>query len=282
MAKVIDIRCRPPIGTFLKMAMYANKARSAEMAKAKGLELAPSMMHDSMELFFQEMDSIGDYLACVSGLKRGIDLKWGWIENDEVYDIVRRYPKRMIGIGSIDATNRRQALDDVDRCINEYGFKAIVIEPGTHKDPMYADDRRLYPIYSKCADLDVPLFLMVGGNAGPNVSYTDPVHLENVAVDFPEMKIVVIHGGWPWVTQVLHVAYRRSNVYISADVSMLFPGGDQYVSAINSYLSDRFLYSSACPLTPIVGYFDKFKTLGVHEAHMEKVFYKNTSALLKL
>jgi len=264
------------------MAMYENKARSSEMAKAKGLELAPSMQQESIDLFFKEMDSIGDYTACVSGLKRGCDLKWGWIENDEVYEIVKKYPKRFVGVGCIDATNRRQALDDVDRCINEYGFKAIVIEPGTHAVGMYADDRRLYPIYSKCADMGIPVFLMVGGNAGPDVSYSDPVHVEHVAIDFPEMKIVIIHGGWPWVTHILHVAYRRSNIYVSADVSMLFPGGDQFVTAINSYLSDRFLYSSACPLTPIVGYFNKFMELGVKEEYLDKILYQNSKKLLKL
>lgn len=282
MVKVIDIRFRPPIGTFLKMAMYDNKARSAEMAKAKGLELAPSMLKDSMELMIAEMDSIGEYTGCVSGLKRGIDLKWGWIENDEVYEIVKRYPKRLIGVGAIDATERRKALEDVDRCINEYGFKAIVIEPGTHKSPMYADDRRLYPIYSKCADMGIPLFLMVGGNAGPDVTYSDPVHVEHVAVDFPDLKIVIIHGGWPWVTHILHIAYRRANIYISADVSMLFPGGEQYVTAVNTYLSDRFLYSSACPLTPIVGYFNKFMSLGIKQEYMDKVLYQNSQKLLKL
>jgi predicted TIM-barrel fold metal-dependent hydrolase len=222
MARVIDIRCRPPVGTFLKMAMYENKARSAEMAKAKGLELAPSMLKNSMELFIEEMDSIGEYMACVSGLKRGIDLRWGWIENDEVYQIVRQYPKRFIGVGCIDGSDRRKALADVDRCIQEYGFKAIVIEPGTHKEPMYPDDRRLYPIYSKCADMGIPLFLMAGGNAGPDMSYSDPVHVEHVAVDFPELNIVVIHGGWPWVTHVLHLAYRRSNIYVCADVLVSF------------------------------------------------------------
>lgn len=282
MVKVIDIRFRPPLGTFLKMAMYENKARSAEMAKAKGLELAPSMLKDSMELLVQEMDSIGSYVGCVSGLKRGVDLKWGWIENDEVYEIVKKYPMRLVGVGAIDASERRKALDDVDRCINEYGFRAVVIEPGNHEMAMYADDRHLYPIYSKCADMGIPVFLLVGGNAGPDVSYSDPVHVEHVAVDFPELKIVIIHGAWPWVTHILHVAYRRPNIYISADVSMLFPGGDQYVTAVNSYLSDRFLYSTACPMTPIVGYFNKFKTLGIREDYMDKVLYRNAEKLLNL
>ena len=80
MTKLIDIRCRPPVGTFLKMAMYENKARSAEMAKAKGLELAPSMIEESVELFFEEMDSIGDYTACVSGSSgQSLSRSWLWM-----------------------------------------------------------------------------------------------------------------------------------------------------------------------------------------------------------
>ena len=157
MRKIIDVRFRPPIGTFLKMTMFKDKNRTSAMTRAMGMEMCPSVREDSMALLINEMDRIGNYRCCVSGSKRGIDPAWGWIENDEVFAMINQYPDRFIGVGAIDATVERSALEDVDRSIRHYGFKAIVIEPGTHKEPMYADDRRLYPIYAKCEELKVPV-----------------------------------------------------------------------------------------------------------------------------
>lgn len=282
MRKIIDVRFRPPLGSFLNMTMYKNKERSSGMTKAMGMEMAPSVLKESMDLLIKEMDSIGNYRGCVSGIKRGVDRAWGWIENEEIYEMVKKYPDRFIGVGAIDATNRSKALEDVERCIRQFGFKAIVIEPGTHKDGMYADDRRLYPVYEKCIELGVPVFLLAGGNAGPDVSYTDPVHVEHVAVDMPELKLVIVHGAWPWVTQVLHVTFRRPNIYLSADMYITLPGGSQYIEAVNTYLSDRFLYSASYPFGPIVGYFERFMRLGIKDEYLDKILYQNAAKLLKL
>lgn len=282
MLKIIDVRLRPPIGSFLKMTMYRDKKRTARMARAMGLTLAPSTEIESMELMIEEMNSIGHYIGCVSALKRGVDPAWGWIENKEVCDIVSAFPENLIGFGSVDADDPRKALDDIDICINEYGFKAIILEPGNQKTPMYADDRRLYSIYSKCAALGIPLFILAGGNGGPDVSFSDPVHIEHVAIDLPELKIVVLHGAWPWITQILHIAFRRPNIYISPDMYVSFPGSDQLIQAANTYLSDRLVYGTSYPFAPVVGYFEKYKTLGLKTEYLPKVLYENTSRLLNL
>jgi predicted TIM-barrel fold metal-dependent hydrolase len=282
MRKIIDVRFRPPLGTFLNMTMYKDKARSLGMIKAMGMEMSPSVRQDSMELLIEEMQSLGKYRCCLSGSKRGCDLAWGWIENDEVYEMVKQYPQWFSGIGAIDSTDTIKALEDVERCIHQFGFKAIVIEPGTHKEAMYSDDNRLYPIYEKCVELGVPVFLLAGGNAGPDMSYSDPIHVEHVAIDMPKLKIVVLHGGWPWVTQILHIAFRRPNLYLSADMYITLPGGSPYVEAINGYLSDRFLYGTSYPLGPVVGYFEKFMSLGIREEHIDNVLYRNAEKLLAL
>ena len=282
MQKIIDIRFRPPIGTFLQMAMFKNTERTASMARAAGIKLAPSVEKRSLDLLIQEMDSLGKYIGFVEGLKRG-DRAWGWIENDEIDEIVKKYPERFIGIGGIDGGDRGKALEDIDRCIQEFGFKGIAMEPTNHKEPMRADDRRLYPLYSKCADLGIPVFLLLGGNIGRDVSDTDPAHVDRVAADMPELKIVVHHGAWPWVSQVLQVCYRRPNVYLSADMYLFFPGGDQYVRAINTFLGERFLYATAYPFGgDTVVYYREFLKLGIKEEVRDNVLYKNAENLLKL
>lgn len=66
------------------------------------------------------------------------------------------------------------------------GLKGINLEPGSYPEAMYADDRRLYPIYAYCEDKGIPVSVMAGGSsAGPDLSYTNPIHIDRVAGDFP-------------------------------------------------------------------------------------------------
>jgi predicted TIM-barrel fold metal-dependent hydrolase len=282
MRRIIDVRFRPPLGSFLRSTMYKDKSRTAKMTAAMGMEMAPSTIQESMELLAAEMDGLGNYVGCVSGSKRGIDRAWGWIENQDVFEMVQQYPDRFLGVGTLDASDTGAALEDLEACVSRFRFKAIAIEPGTHRENMYADDRRLYPIYERCVELGVPVLLLAGGNAGPDITYSDPVHVERVAIDMPRLKIVVLHGAWPWVTQILHIAFRRPNVFLSADMYLTMPGGSQYIEAINGYLSERYLYGTSYPFGPVVGYFERFQRLGIQERHMDKVLYQNAEKLLGL
>jgi predicted TIM-barrel fold metal-dependent hydrolase len=280
MKKIIDIRLRPPVGSFLKNAMFRDKERTAQMGK--DFKLAPSVLKESMDLLIEEMESLGNYIGCIIGYKRGADPVSGWVDNREVYEIVQKYPGRFLGIGGIDLSSRRKALDDVEQCVNEYGFKAINLEPGFHKIPMYYDDRRLYPIYSKCADLGLHVFLLLGGNHGPDMSYTNPIQIEHVADDMPDLTIILNHGGWPWVPQIFQAVRRRDNIYLSADLFLTYPGTHQYIEAVNDFLSDRFFYGTGYPFAPLADYYEKFKTLGIKEGYIDKILYQNLERVLKL
>ena len=99
----------------------------------------------------------------------------------------------------------------------------------------------------------LPFILSAGGNIGPDCSYTLPVCLDRVARDFPKLNMVVAHGGWPWITAILHVAFRRGNVYVSPDMYELMPGNEAYAAAMNSYLSERYVYASSYPFVPLRG-----------------------------
>src|SRR3546814_2096473 len=90
----------------------------------------------------------------------------------------------------------------------------------------------IYPLYAKGEDRGLPVVMMAGGNAGPDLSYTEPSHIDRVLGDFPDLKVVATHGAWPWVHQILHVAYRRPNLYLSPDQYIAnMPGMDDYVRA---------------------------------------------------
>ena len=77
--------------------------------------MAPSVVKaESLEMLLQEMESVGDYMGCVTGVRRGEGVEVG---NAEISEIVRRYPRRFIGIGGIDIGDRRKACDEIDKCV---------------------------------------------------------------------------------------------------------------------------------------------------------------------
>lgn len=276
---VIDFRLRPPTSGFLRMALYTEVERRDRTTRIHGFEPAPSAREKSMTLLLQEMDEAGITLGVVIGRNSG---RYGTISNDEVAQIVTRHPTRFVGAASIDPTNRRQAAADITTAIKA-GFRAINIEPGAYPHPLMIDDRRLYPIYAQCEDAGIPVIIMAGGSAGPDLSYTVPVHLDRVAADFPDLKIVVSHGGWPWVHQMLHLAFRRPNIYLSPDQYLAnMPGMVDYVKAADSFLADRFLYASSYPFTPVKQYAAWFKSLPFRPESLEKLLYRNAATLLQL
>lgn len=276
---IIDFRLRPPLAGFLNMALYTETERRDGITRIHGFEPAPSVREKSMPLLLKEMDEAGVTVGVIIGRNSG---RYGSLSNDDVAKMVADYPGRFIGTASIDPSNRKIAAEQINQAIKA-GFRAINIEPGSYPLPLMVDDRRLYPIYAQCEDADIPVIIMAGGSAGPDLSYTEPAHLDRVAADFPNLKIVVSHGGWPWVHQVLHIAFRRPNIYLSPDQYLAnLPGSDDYIKAADGFLADRFLYASSYPFTPVTGYSAWFRRLPIKPEAMEKILYKNAAKLLKL
>ncbi|MSP67127.1 MAG: amidohydrolase [Alphaproteobacteria bacterium] len=277
--RVIDFRVRPPFKGFLSMVMYQQAARRDRFTAQIGFAPAPSAAAQSMELLIQEMDRAKIMHAVIVGRHSAL---YGTASNDDVMEVCRAYPGRFIAVASIDPADRRQAMATVKSALAQ-GFKAVNIEPGAYATPLYPDDRRLYPIYAVAEDAKVPVIMMTGGNAGPDLSYSLPVGIDRVLADFPTLKVAVSHGNWPWVNEILHVAFRRANLYVSPDMYLPnMPGQDDYVKAADGFLADRFLYASSYPFAPVDKYLDWFLKLPIRPVSMEKVLYRNAAAFLGL
>lgn len=276
---VIDFRLRPPVAGFLDTLMYSAGARRDGFTRSVGFEPSAAAQQQSMALLLAEMDEAGVDRGVVVGRMAGT---LGSVPNADVLDLVNGHGKRFIGAASIDPTSRRQACDAIDTAIAQ-GFKLINIEPGAYPIPLYADDRRLYPIYAHCEDRGVPVILMVGGTAGPDLSYSDPIRTDRVLADFPQLKVVVAHGGWPWVTEILHIAFRRPNLYLSPDMYFSrMPGWEEYVKAADGFLADRTLYASSFPFCPVREYKRWFETLPIRPENLSKIMGGNAQRLLGL
>ena len=265
---------------FLGMVMYAQIDRTERMARGIGMTLPRSVRERSFELMLGEMDEAGVQVGVVPGR---ISPVLGTIEAGDIAAIVARRPDRFIGYAGIDPVDRRNAISAIDAAV-KMGMKGVVIEPGLSSNPMHLDDARMYPLYAHCEDLKLPVLFMAGGNAGPDVTYTSPEHIDRVARDFPDLKIISGHGNWPWAAQMIHVCYRRPNIWLSPDMYIFggMPGAQDYINAANGFMAERFLFATAYPLLPFRDGLDTFLKFPLKESVIDRLLYRNAADLLGL
>lgn len=170
------------------------------------------------------------------------------LSNDEVAALTLAHPDRLIGVGSVDLRHPMAAVDEVRRCVEELGFRAIRMLPWLWE--LAPDDRRYYPIYAACVTHSVPFCTQVG-HTGPlrGSAYGRPIpHIDNIALDFPELTIVCGHVGYPWTDEMIALATKYPNVYI--DTSAYKPSRlpAQFVEYMGKHGRKKVLFGSNWPM----------------------------------
>lgn len=278
--RIIDFRLRPPLLGYLDTIMYSKAERRDAATRRHGMKPAASAVAQSIELLLEEMAKGGVSCGIMTG--RTSRPRYGSVSNEDLARIANDHPGRFVGVPSIDPSNRHPAIREIEKS-HKAGLVGVNIEPGTYDEPMKADDGRLYPIYAYCEDNAIPVIIMAGGSAGPDLSYTNPEHIDKVARDFPNMKVAVTHGGWPWVTEILHIAYRRPNLYVSPDQYLRdMPGMSDYLVAARGYLRERFIYGSSYPFLPVDDCAAWFRSLSFDEATLARLMELNAREFLGL
>lgn len=218
---------------------------------------SPAVAARDMEASLAEMDRAGIGMAVLAGRK--VLPHIGVVDNQDIVDLIHAYPGRFTGMAGVDPSDGPEAMEELERYVVGEGLRGTVMEPGLTKTPMFVEDERIFPLYERCQALGVPVMLMVGSNCGPDIEYSKPEHAERVAKAFPKLNIILSHGGWPWVTEAIHVAYRYKNVYLLPDLYQFNgPGSGEYLAAANYILRDQMLFGSAYPyvsLREAVDYF---------------------------
>ena len=114
------------------------------------------------------------------------------------------------------------------------------------------------------------------------MDYTDPRHVDIVARDFPELTIIMSHGGYPFVNEAIFACMRNANVYMDVSEYELAPMAEAYVQAMNTVISDKVLFASAHPFVEQADAIDIYKNMPLTPEVRAKVMYKNARRVLKL
>jgi len=262
---IIDFRVRPPFGAFTTTAIYNRRDPNPDPATARALQMNlpyyRSFAEHSMEAFLDEMDAAGIGLGVVMG--RQSPPAYGSVPNEDVAELVARYPTRFVGFGGIDGSDATRAMKDIERCI-AHGFKGVAFDNGWCDPPLYDDDASLMPLYERCMEAGLIVSFTSSVFVGPDLTYSDPVHIQRVAKRFPKLRIVVPHAAWPHATAICAVAMQCLNVHLIPDFYGYIPnmpGADEYVKAANYYLGHRLLFASSYPVRPLGQSVEQFRAL---------------------
>lgn len=161
------------------------------------------------------MDECGISWAVIAQLGFGDML--GGIEispNPVVLEAVRKYPDRLVGLAGVDPRKGSEAVRELETYVRDYGFKGCRINPNDWGG-FFLNDRMLYPIYEKCAELGVPVHVHTGVDPAGYLKHNNPVYLDDVAMDFPKLTILMEHFGFPWVDEALAMCHKNENVYLT-------------------------------------------------------------------
>jgi predicted TIM-barrel fold metal-dependent hydrolase len=311
MAKVIDLELSLPpsveeIVSSLKDYVLrrgekglANYGNIFGPAKARSLELMPEELERmAKELTPEELeDTLKERAAkAVITLPQFVEqlddagIEWGIIDggsHERTAEIVAQFPKRFIGVAVVNPHDGMKAVRELERAVKELGLKCFYATP--FRFGIRANDKKFYPLYAKAVELNIPVFIYTTMTYRTDfpMDIGHPVNIDEVAMDFPEMKIVAGLGGWPWVPEMVGVARRHQNVYISTAghrpkyFAVPGSGWEMLMQFGNTLLQDKVVFASSWWTygLPIKQVIQEMRALPLKEIVKEKWLYENATRL---
>jgi predicted TIM-barrel fold metal-dependent hydrolase len=207
----------------------------------------------SVERYLEKMDRAGIERSLLIAVRAG-DLRMRGsfeVPYRRVREVCEKYPNRFSGLAGIDPFRGMQGLRDLEEGVRDFGFVGAHLYP--HWFEMAPDHARYYPYYAKCCELDIPIMMQVGQNLIyqrdrrlPSVGR--PICLDQIAIDFPELKLIGIHIGTPWTDEMIAMAWKHENVFIGVDAYAPKYWPAQLVHFLNSYGRRKVLFGTDWPV----------------------------------
>ncbi len=293
--KVIDYRCRPPLkqfGGLYKMRLgyiarrpnvLGNPATHGRVPEAVKL-FGEGKEQAALEMWWKEIDRTGIEAVVVAGriMLGQPDMSMG---TKELLDYEKKYPGRFYGIAPVNIDQPTpKAAAELEEALKG-GIRGVTIEPGyrTVGGPTTLDDIAFYPLYEIIQDKGVLLQVQTGAFADPN-NWDKPNQIwrmDSVMKQFPKLRLVLGHGGYPRITEALALALKWPTVTLSSDVYTFWPGGQLYQQNIEM-LQDQFVYGSAYPFGNFDTTLEQTLALPLSDQVFEKYLYHNARRLLNL
>ncbi|MDH3599508.1 MAG: amidohydrolase family protein [Candidatus Tectomicrobia bacterium] len=233
-----------------------------------------------------EMDAYVEMLGKL-GIERAIPFG---ISNEQIAELLRIYPHRFLGLARMSCHQGMGSVRELERLVRQEGFHALGVSALV--DGLPASDRRYYPLYTKAAELGIPVRIYSSMNYATDRPYDlgHPKHLDQVAMDFPELFIIGGLGGWPWVNEMVALVRRHGNLYVdtSAHRAKYFgqpgSGWEMLLQFGNTLIQDKVLVGISAGLVgqPYETLIEEYLALPLKDNVKEKWLYGNAARVFGL
>lgn len=212
--------------------------------------------------------------------------------NSYAIDLADKYPEAFAGVlGSLDMgdENLNGALKDAEQLLKQpevAGFKFHPPDQG-----FYPNDRKYYPLWELLESEAKPVMFHTGftvlgantaGGKGIGLDFGRPIHLDGVARDFPRLKIIAAHPGWPWQEELLGVVTHKKNIWVDTSGYLAEQLPELFQRALRSRLQDKALFGTDFPYVDLKKALISFDKLGLKDTVKEKILFANARSLFGL
>jgi predicted TIM-barrel fold metal-dependent hydrolase len=283
--EVIDARVRLPQDC-RPAGRYAAPSRQTEQYD-RVLNLTDKMNSGTLPRLVADLDASGVDRAVMHAESEGGEDADAL--NAALLRVLASHPDRFVGIGSVDVAGRRPTEMAVQVMrIAEAGLVGVSLQPAFLG--LDIDDRSLYPLYARAEELG----MVVCVHTGITYSRMHPLRheraelLDQVACDFPELRLVACHAGWPWTTEYAAVARRHPTVYLEFGglapkyVSRPGTGWDAMFAMMPNLLREQVLYGSDWPVMSPTRVLREWRESALDDAVLQALFRDNAAALFGL
>jgi hypothetical protein len=211
------------------------------------------------------------------------------VSNEEVAELAAENSDVMIPFASIDPARGAEGVREARRLIEHYGVRGFKFHPQYQE--FFPNARSAYPLYEAIAEAELPALFHTGhsgmgtglpGGGGIRLKYGNPMDVDDVAVDFPTMPIVLAHPSWPWQDEALSICLHKPQVYIdlSGWSPKYFP--PQLIQYANTQLKRKVLFGTDYPLITPDRWLADFEKIDIRPEVRPLILKENAIELLKL
>ncbi|NPT36443.1 amidohydrolase family protein [Paraburkholderia xenovorans] len=197
------------------------------------------------------------------------------IANEDVAAFCRTNGERYIGFAGVDPHKGEAAVAEFEYAVRDLGLRGLNVQGFEHRLPI--DDPLLFPLYRKCVELGMPVNIHCGTNFSTQTSmmYGHPAALDRVMMALPELRVCASPPGWPWVQELLAVAWRHPNLWIGTVavrprlLATAHSGYEPLLQYGRTVLKKRMIFGSAFPMMPVEQALSEFDALPLTDAVRE-------------
>jgi len=279
----IDIHTHAETSTRL-----APDAASKESLEARGRYFRYAVQHPTiaqMAAYYRERKMA--FVVFTVDHERGMGLRN--ISNEEIAESAAENADVAIPFASIDPARGKMGVREARRLIKDYGVRGFKFHPTVQA--FFPNDHDAYPLYEVIAEAGLPAIFHTGqtgigagmpGGGGLRLKYSNPIYLDDVAADFPDMPIIMAHPSVPWQDEALSVATHKPNVYI--DLSGWSPKyfEPKLVQYANTLLKHKVLFGTDNPAISPDRWLSDFEKIDIRPEVRPLIMKENAAQLLGL